>query len=260
MPVPAPVTTATFCAAIPSSECKFGGILKAWTVRRNAPMRRVDAALDRSRQLVSTWASCQLVGGNPMRRRDLLASGLAALAAPALLPRAAFSQAKYPDRPVRLIVPFPPGGAFDTIGRPWADRIKSHLGTDGDREYRRRRRRRRRGAGVALAARRLHAAARRRDHPHHRGAAQDQADLRSAQGPGADLADRGHGVRDRGPSVGAGQGPQGVHRLRQGQPRQDVLRLGRPRLAQSSHRRTVQAARRAQPTCRTCPIAAPGRD
>jgi tripartite-type tricarboxylate transporter receptor subunit TctC len=45
------------------------------------------------------------------------------------LPRAAFAQAGYPDRPVRLIVPFPPGGAFDTVGRPWADRIKPHLGT-----------------------------------------------------------------------------------------------------------------------------------
>ncbi len=63
-----------------------------------------------------------------MRRRDLLASGLAALSAPALLPSRAFSQSKYPDRPVRLIVPFPPGGAFDTIGRPWAERIKTHLG------------------------------------------------------------------------------------------------------------------------------------
>ena len=30
---------------------------------------------------------------------------------------------------MRLIVPFPPGGAFDTIGRPWADRIKPYLGT-----------------------------------------------------------------------------------------------------------------------------------
>jgi tripartite-type tricarboxylate transporter receptor subunit TctC len=39
------------------------------------------------------------------------------------------AQTSYPDRPVRLIVPFPPGGAFDTIGRPWADRIKTHLGT-----------------------------------------------------------------------------------------------------------------------------------
>jgi tripartite-type tricarboxylate transporter receptor subunit TctC len=64
-----------------------------------------------------------------MRRRDLLTHGLAALSAPALLPRLARGQTKYPDRPVRLIVPFPPGGAFDTIGRPWADRIKNLLGT-----------------------------------------------------------------------------------------------------------------------------------
>src|SRR5688500_1182281 len=64
-----------------------------------------------------------------MRRRELLASGLAALAAPAFVPAKAFSQGKYPDRPVRLIVPFPPGGAYDTIGRPWAERIKNHLGT-----------------------------------------------------------------------------------------------------------------------------------
>ena len=39
------------------------------------------------------------------------------------------AQSKYPDRPVRLIVPFPPGGAFDTIGRPWAERIRPLLGT-----------------------------------------------------------------------------------------------------------------------------------
>jgi tripartite-type tricarboxylate transporter receptor subunit TctC len=50
------------------------------------------------------------------------------LSAP-LLARAAWAQGKYPDRPVRLIVPFPPGGAFDTIGRPWAERIKPLLGT-----------------------------------------------------------------------------------------------------------------------------------
>jgi tripartite-type tricarboxylate transporter receptor subunit TctC len=63
-----------------------------------------------------------------MRRRDLFKWGMAALSAQAL-PRAAFAQAGYPDRPVRLIVPFPPGGAYDTLGRPWADRIKPHLGT-----------------------------------------------------------------------------------------------------------------------------------
>src|SRR5258707_2821936 len=63
-----------------------------------------------------------------MKRGDLLKAGMAALVAPAL-PRRAFAQAAYPDRPVRLIVPFPPGGAFDTVARPWADRIKPYLGT-----------------------------------------------------------------------------------------------------------------------------------
>lgn len=63
-----------------------------------------------------------------MKRRDVLKFGLGALSAPAVLPRAAFGQAKYPDRPVRFIVPFPPGGAYDYIGRPWAERIKAYLG------------------------------------------------------------------------------------------------------------------------------------
>jgi len=61
-----------------------------------------------------------------MRRRDLLKSALVALSAQAL-PGRAFA-AKYPDRPVRLIVPFPPGGAFDTIARPWAERIRPLFG------------------------------------------------------------------------------------------------------------------------------------
>ena len=35
----------------------------------------------------------------------------------------------YPDRPIRLVVPFPPGGAYDSLARPWADRIKPLLGS-----------------------------------------------------------------------------------------------------------------------------------
>jgi tripartite-type tricarboxylate transporter receptor subunit TctC len=64
-----------------------------------------------------------------MKRRDFLTRGLPALAGPMLMPRAGFAQSRYPERPVRLIVPFPPGGAYDTIGRPWADRMKGTLGT-----------------------------------------------------------------------------------------------------------------------------------
>src|SRR3989442_2948306 len=64
-----------------------------------------------------------------MRRRDMLTLGLAAVTARALAPRGAFAQAKYPDRPIRLVIPFPPGGGYDAIGRPWADKMKALLGT-----------------------------------------------------------------------------------------------------------------------------------
>src|ERR1700741_4497719 len=64
-----------------------------------------------------------------MRRRDLLALGLAAVAGGGGMARAALAQSSYPERPIRLVIPFPPGGGFDAIGRPWADRIKPLLGT-----------------------------------------------------------------------------------------------------------------------------------
>src|SRR5215216_5025940 len=54
-----------------------------------------------------------------------LAAGAAALTTRSTSGRA---QA-YPSRPIRLVIPFPPGGAFDFVGRPWADKIKSSLGT-----------------------------------------------------------------------------------------------------------------------------------
>src|SRR5580765_6861273 len=34
----------------------------------------------------------------------------------------------YPSRPIRLVVPFPPAGAFDALGRPWAEAVKPLLG------------------------------------------------------------------------------------------------------------------------------------
>ena len=61
----------------------------------------------------------------PRRKFLHLAAGVAAVPA---ISRIAGAQT-YPTRPIRLVVPFPPGGAFDTIGRPWADRMKSLLGT-----------------------------------------------------------------------------------------------------------------------------------
>ena len=61
----------------------------------------------------------------PRRTFLYLAAGAAALPT---ISRMAWAQA-YPTRPVRLVIPFPPGGAFDFVGRPWADKMKPLLGT-----------------------------------------------------------------------------------------------------------------------------------
>jgi tripartite-type tricarboxylate transporter receptor subunit TctC len=60
-----------------------------------------------------------------MNRRDVMKIGLAGLSA-AALPRLAHA---YPDRPIRLIVPFSPGGATDVAARLWAEKMKPALGT-----------------------------------------------------------------------------------------------------------------------------------
>jgi tripartite-type tricarboxylate transporter receptor subunit TctC len=59
-----------------------------------------------------------------MNRRDLLRLAVAALAAPA----AVRGQEKYPDRPIRLVVPFAPGGETDIIGRLWAQKVAPQVG------------------------------------------------------------------------------------------------------------------------------------
>ena len=62
-----------------------------------------------------------------MKRRDVLAVGLGA-AALNLLHRTPSAQTKYPERPIRLVVPFAPGGETDLIGRLWASKTAPHLG------------------------------------------------------------------------------------------------------------------------------------
>lgn len=61
----------------------------------------------------------------PRRKFLHLVAGTAALPA---LSRVASAQA-YPTRPIRLVIPFPPGGVFDAVGRPWADKMRPLLGT-----------------------------------------------------------------------------------------------------------------------------------
>src|SRR5262245_5306207 len=71
----------------------------------------------------------RFLGGAHMKitRRTFLHLAAGAAALPCMT-RFAISQV-YPSRPIRLLIPFPPGGSFDAIGRPWADKMKTLLGT-----------------------------------------------------------------------------------------------------------------------------------
>lgn len=60
----------------------------------------------------------------PTTRRHALMLGLTAFAVPGL----ARAQAAWPERPVRFIIPFPPGGAADLVGRMLAAHFQSALG------------------------------------------------------------------------------------------------------------------------------------
>ena len=57
-------------------------------------------------------------------RRNLLAGGLAAV----LAPRALLAQAPFPSRPVRFVVPYPPGGIADAMARLLQPLLQAQLG------------------------------------------------------------------------------------------------------------------------------------
>jgi tripartite-type tricarboxylate transporter receptor subunit TctC len=63
-----------------------------------------------------------------MRRRDFLrVSGAVAIGGLSLA-KARAQAVTWPNKPVKLILPYAPGGATDLIGRPWADKLGQVLG------------------------------------------------------------------------------------------------------------------------------------
>ena len=150
-------------------------------------------------------------------RRTFLHLAVGAAALPAIL-QTARAQA-YPTRPITMIVPFPPGGANDMLGRIIAERMRGILsqsiiieniggaaGSIGG------------GAGHSLARGRLHAQhwlgqlARscRRDLP---------ITLRSREGSGTGRTARIRAADDCRKERHAGGEPEGIDRVAEGQPR-----------------------------------------
>lgn len=64
-----------------------------------------------------------------MHRRDLIRLGAGLVAGCIASPSSAFGQFNYPSSPIRLVVPYPPGGVVDIVARNWADKAKGLLGT-----------------------------------------------------------------------------------------------------------------------------------
>jgi tripartite-type tricarboxylate transporter receptor subunit TctC len=63
-----------------------------------------------------------------MNRWANRAAAAAALALTTAFSGTALAQSGYPDKPIRMIVPFPPGGGTDILGRIVADKLSSTLG------------------------------------------------------------------------------------------------------------------------------------
>ncbi|WP_367067064.1 tripartite tricarboxylate transporter substrate binding protein [Oryzisolibacter sp. LB2S] len=79
------------------------------------------------------------------RRRRALLAGLA-IATGALLPLAVSAQTAdaWPSKPIQLVIPYPPGGSADLLGRPLAVQLQQQLGQPVVLEYKP-------GAGGTLA-------------------------------------------------------------------------------------------------------------
>ncbi|HEY4066805.1 MAG TPA: tripartite tricarboxylate transporter substrate binding protein [Burkholderiaceae bacterium] len=66
---------------------------------------------------------------SPRARRRLIVGAAAAGLACALgaAPLAAVADDAFPNHPIRMVVPFPPGGGFDAVARPFAEKLSAVL-------------------------------------------------------------------------------------------------------------------------------------
>jgi hypothetical protein len=151
-------------------------------------------------------------------RRDVLTLSVTALAS-----RAGFGQIRYPERPIKLMVAFSAGGVNDVVGRQWAERMRSLLGSVYVENQ---------GGGTGTIA---------------------TAEVARAPADGYTLLLGSTSTMvlnpmtmAKVPRIAAGEDARGADRLRQGQFRQALLRLRRHRYDEQSFRRAVQAAHRPQ--------------
>ena len=63
-----------------------------------------------------------------MRRRSFLQLGASSIAAPYVVSSAVRAQANWPDKPVKVLVPFAAGGGTDVVARPWCDKLGQVFG------------------------------------------------------------------------------------------------------------------------------------
>ena len=160
----------------------------------------------------------------------------------------AAAQSDYPNRPVRLIIPFPPGGSNDVVGRMIGTQLSEQARQAGDRRQPRRRRRRDRHRD------RLQGDAGRLHHPGHFARPRGQplalqTAVRPDQGVRADRRDGIGAQRRRGSSRSAGPFDQGTGCARQAKARRPAIRLGRRRLASSISAPNCSSSKPASTSC-----------
>ena len=162
----------------------------------------------------------------------------------------AAAQGAYPNRPIRVLIPYAPGGLTDVVARYYAEHLRKSLGQNvhGREQARRLRHHRHRGNGPRQARRLHHHGRQHLDQLPDAGAARQahahrlrprRADHRAARRRAGVL----HGDHDELPA----QDLRRVHRLRQGASGRRALRLRRHRrLSARQHRDPGQARRRAR--------------